>query len=104
MWRGRVVRAVFGVLPSIRCAKWISGAPHVDDMLRSIDPDGRPRTHAEVHFDYCFFRAAPGREAVPTLALKDRDSRAIAGHVVRQGTWPSIAGSGRKRRSISEKR
>ncbi len=39
-------------------------------------------TVPEVHVDYCFFRSRPGEESTPTLIIKDRESLAIAAHVV----------------------
>ena len=48
----------------------------------TIPQDERERTQPEVHLDYCFFRSRPGGVAAPTIVLKDRDSRAIAAHVV----------------------
>ena len=36
----------------------------------------------EVHSDFCFFRLKKGSECMPTLVMKDRDSYAIAAHVM----------------------
>ena len=36
----------------------------------------------EVHVDYCFLRNKRGGESIPVLVLKDRDSKALAAHVV----------------------
>lgn len=36
----------------------------------------------EVHLDYCFLRNSEGEEAVPTLVLRDWESRAMAAHLV----------------------
>ena len=48
-----------------------------------VVPNGdRSRTCPEIHFDYCFFREKPAALAAPTLVIKDRESRALAAHVV----------------------
>ena len=36
----------------------------------------------EVHMDYCFFRNKAGEESMPTIVLRERDSKALAAHVV----------------------
>ena len=41
-----------------------------------------PGSTREVHVDYCFFRNGRGQETIPVVVLKERDSKAIAAHVV----------------------
>ena len=36
----------------------------------------------EIHLDYCFLRNEPKGESTPVLVVKDRDSKALAAHVV----------------------
>ena len=36
----------------------------------------------EVHLDYCFMRNEPKGESTPVLVVKERDSRALAAHVI----------------------
>ena len=41
-----------------------------------------PINRPEVHMDYCFPRNEVGGTSVPVVVIKDRDSRALAAHVV----------------------
>ena len=41
----------------------------------------------EAHLDYAFFRNERGSSSVPVLILKDRDTKAIAAHVVPYKGW-----------------
>ena len=49
---------------------------------RAIDHKREVGATPEIHMDYCFMRNEPNGESTPVLVLKDRDSKAIAAHVI----------------------
>ena len=51
-------------------------SPHIPHAPRE------PGSTREVHLDYAFFRNEVGGETVPIIVLKERDSKALAAHVV----------------------
>ena len=55
-----------------------SHLPHPAGSSNDRPEDAMP----EVHVDYAFFRNEVGGETVPVLVLKDRDSKALAAHVI----------------------
>ena len=61
------------------CRACVAGRkPNWGHATRPLGPRGRP----EVHMDYCFPRDSEGGVHAPTVVIKDRDTKAIAAHVI----------------------